>query len=435
MKKVLILGCSDKAEPLISRLCSDGRCVSEICLASRNKNECNEIKKRVLTGAVRIVTAGIDVTNTEGAMMMARIFGPDLIINLMPKELTENIMQLALKVGASYLDFTIDNPPYYPKDEDILGTQFKYFADFKSKGLTAVTGAGYDPAVLAACVRNANGIDFDKITSVDFIKVGKDGQPVAVEEEPEPEEEPSDVVTVYREDLLEGQDEEPEEEDDDFEDDGTGAVMIVKGAVKYVADPNPKEEEDGKSYRNVSDVILTDFIKEFPDFKNVRCLKETEPLAAKTEKKKNKREENKKLKKKQEILSALENVGLLSPDPVVIGDMEVIPLEFMKLFLPKRPKARKKKKARYPDANETPCDTIKIKGTIGGKKKACVYRLNVTDLKEVEIKTAVAAAKLMCLDKWRAPGVFTSAKFPNGDFIQALDAEGLKFESEDVTPA
>ena len=130
MKKVLILGCGEKTELLVSRLCSDGRCVSEICLASKNKNECNAIKNKVASGNVRIITSGIDVTNTEGAMMMANIFGPDLIINLMPPELTEHVLCLALNVKAAYLDFKIDNVPVYPKEDDVLGTQFRYFAHF-----------------------------------------------------------------------------------------------------------------------------------------------------------------------------------------------------------------------------------------------------------------------------------------------------------------
>ena len=313
MKKVLILGCTDTTEMIISRLCADGRCVSEICIASRDKNECNELKKKVQTKTVRMITAGIDVTNTEGAMMMARIFGPDLIINLMPVELTENIMRLALNVGASYLDFAIHNVPDNPKYTDLLGTQFKFFAEFKKQGLTAVTGCGYDPAALTACIRNANGIDFDKIESIDFIKSGKDGQPEEEPDAPEGDGKPEETAPLYREDLTGEPEETPEEEDSgEVKLEGAGAAMIEDGSVKFVEVPKPEPEQNGKSYRLVPDVVITDIIKEFPDFKNVRCLKETAPLKLKDTKKKNKREEAKKEKQKKEILEALEKVGLLS---------------------------------------------------------------------------------------------------------------------------
>ena len=276
MKKVLILGCGEKTELLVSRLCSDGRCVSEICLASKNKNECNAIKNKVASGNVRIITSGIDVTNTEGAMMMANIFGPDLIINLMPPELTEHVLCLALNVKAAYLDFKIDNVPVYPKEDDVLGTQFRYFAHFKGQGVTAVTGCGYDPALLAACIRNANGADFDKIESIDLIKAGKDSaaKPKEEPEEAKPaEEQAADEVLLYRDDLP-SEDGEPEEEPEEEPDEMIGAVMLKDGHMVYVSDPKPAKEKS-KYYRLVSDVLITDFIKEFPDFKNVRCLKES----------------------------------------------------------------------------------------------------------------------------------------------------------------
>ncbi|MBP5654987.1 MAG: saccharopine dehydrogenase NADP-binding domain-containing protein [Clostridiales bacterium] len=434
MKKVLILGCTDTTEQIITRLCADGRCVSEICIASKDKNECNELKKKVQTKSVRIITAGIDVTNTEGAMMMARIFGPDLIINLMPVELTDNILKLALNVGASYLDFEIHNVPDNPKYTDLLGTQFKYFADFKKQGLTAVTGCGYDPAALTACIRNANGIDFDKIESIDFIKTGKDGQPEAEPDEPEDKDgKPEEEAPLYREDLTGEAEEVPEEEESgEVKLEGGGAARIVDGSVDFVEVPKPEPEKNGKSYRLVPDVVITDIIKEFPDFKNVRCLKETAPLKLKDTKKKNKREEAKKEKQKKEILNALEKVGLLSSDPVVISNLEVIPYDFMRLFLPERPAPKKKKGVRYPDAKNTPCEKIRITGTIGDKKKTCEYKVNVSDFDEVETKVAVAASKMMCLDKWKNPGVFTTAKFPNGEFIDALAAEGISFVSKET---
>jgi saccharopine dehydrogenase-like NADP-dependent oxidoreductase len=434
MKKVLILGCGEKTELLVSRLCSDGRCVSEICLASKNKNECNAIKNKVASGNVRIITSGIDVTNTEGAMMMANIFGPDLIINLMPTELTEHVLCLALNVKAAYLDFKIDNVPVYPKEDDVLGTQFRYFAHFKGQGVTAVTGCGYDPALLAACIRNANGADFDKIESIDLIKAGKDSaaKPKEEPEEAKPaEEQAADEVLLYRDDLP-SEDGEPEEEPEEEPDEMIGAVMLKDGHMVYVSDPKPAKEKS-KYYRLVSDVLITDFIKEFPDFKNVRCLKESMAPKKATGPKKPTKEELKKEKKKKELLDTLEKLGLLSTEPIAVGNSAVIPREVLKSCLPVKVKPeRKKKELLYPDETYTPCAAIRITGILGGKKKVMEYKVDNPDLEDVENKVAVAAAKMMCLDRWVKPGVFTTARFPNNEFMEMLALEGVNFVSEEI---
>ncbi|MBO4460938.1 MAG: saccharopine dehydrogenase NADP-binding domain-containing protein [Clostridiales bacterium] len=431
MKKVLILGCVDITEPLISRLCADGRCVSEICLASRDKNDCNKIKNEVKTGKVRIVTAGIDVTNTDGAMMMAKIFGPDLIINLMPKDVTEHVLCLALNVGAAYLDFRIDDVPEFPKEEDLLGTQFKYFAHFKGQGVTAVTGCGYDPALLATCIRNANGADFDKIDSVDFIKEGKDDKIKIEAEEEEAPEEPAPDVLLYREHIA-SEEEEEEKVEEEVPEEGVGAVMLQDGHMKYVADTKP-EKEGSKYYRLVTDVAVTDFIKEFPDFKNVRCIRESQPIDE-PKAKKPKKEDARKVKKRNDLIAALEGLGLMSEDPVTVGDVQVVPKEVLKACLPAKPKKAPKKKApSYPDVKDLPVVAIRISGTIGGKKKTIEYKVDNPDLKDVEMKVAVAAAKMMCLDRWVKPGVYTTARFPNADFMDMLAIEGVKFVSEEIT--
>lgn len=433
MKKVLILGCVDKTEPLISRLCADGRCVSEICLASRDKNDCNEIKNKVKTGKVRIVTAGIDVTNTDGAMMMAKIFGPDLIINLMPKEVTEHVLCLALNVGAAYLDFKIDDVPEFPKEEDLLGTQFKYFAHFKGQGVTAVTGCGYDPALLAACIRNANGADFDKIDSIDFIKEGKDDKLKIEEEEEKKEEEeaPAPDVLLFRDDIP-SETEEEEEEKEEVHEEGTGAVLLEDGHMKFVSNPQP-EKEGGKYYRLVTDVAVTDFIKEFPDFRNVRCIRESQPIEE-PKPKKPKKEDARKVKKRNDLIATLETLGLMSEEPLKVGDVEVKPKDVLMACLPAKPKKEPKKKApSYPDVKDIPCVAIRISGTIEGKKKTIEYKVDNPDLQDVDMKVAVAAAKMMCLDRWNKPGVYTTARFPNAEFMDMLAIEGVKFVSEEIT--
>jgi len=84
MKKVLVIGCTGIAKLIIPALCKDKSYVSEICIADTDKKMCDEFKTILSASPVRVVTAGVDITNEERTMLMVKIFGPELIINLMP---------------------------------------------------------------------------------------------------------------------------------------------------------------------------------------------------------------------------------------------------------------------------------------------------------------------------------------------------------------
>ena len=70
MKRVLILGCNEITKRLLTDLCRHRSFVSDICLASRQKQDCDELKNLAASMGVRVVTSGIDMTNVEGAMMV-----------------------------------------------------------------------------------------------------------------------------------------------------------------------------------------------------------------------------------------------------------------------------------------------------------------------------------------------------------------------------
>ena len=82
MNKVLIIGMSDVTRVIVPILCRKGGMADEICIASKNKEECDELKRQYKDAPVRIVTAGVDVTNEEKALLMMKIFGPNLILLL-----------------------------------------------------------------------------------------------------------------------------------------------------------------------------------------------------------------------------------------------------------------------------------------------------------------------------------------------------------------
>ena len=99
MKRLLILGCNDITKRLLMELCKDRTLATGICLASKSKQECDELKKMAESRGVRVTTSGIDVSNVEGAMLMIKIIAPELVINLLPPELAPGAMDLASKAG------------------------------------------------------------------------------------------------------------------------------------------------------------------------------------------------------------------------------------------------------------------------------------------------------------------------------------------------
>ena len=46
----------------------------------------------------------------------------------------------------------------------------------------------------------------------------------------------------------------------------------------------------------------------------------------------------------------------------------------------------------------------------------------------------IAGVKLMCLDKWAKPGVFTPAAFPAQLYFEALKGEGVVIEESESKP-
>ena len=120
MKRVLILGCNEITRRLLVVLCKNKSLASDIYLASRHKEECDELKNLAASMGVRVTTSGIDVSNVEGAMMMIKILAPDLVVNLLPADLALNAMDLAVKAKADYIDTTLFGVPDMPSATSLL---------------------------------------------------------------------------------------------------------------------------------------------------------------------------------------------------------------------------------------------------------------------------------------------------------------------------
>ena len=419
MKRVLILGCNETAKRLLIVLCKNKQYASDICLASRNKEDCDELKNLAASLGVRVTTSAIDVSNVERAMMMIKILAPDLVVNLLPPELTLYAMNLAVKAKADYIDNTLFGVPDMPSATSLLSKQFEKFTEFQNNCKTAVCGAGLVPGVVNTIIRHAGLFQFKKIEKIDIVAVAGESK----------KKKRNNAVdrTLYSEDVkppLLAIKTEPEKK-----------VFYIEGGKVVEADAMSIEAKSsaGSTVYLASSPILTDIIKEFPDAVNVRYFK----LGRKPPKV----HEAPKTK-----MAFLKTMGLLSNMPVKVGDVEVAPVDLVAAILPKMADIGAEKPDDEPVTGLSSYE-IYITGIskredkeltrsyiIKGDNDESYEKYNVSAFEYIKGSALIAGVKLMCKDKWRKPGVFTPAAFDCDTYFNAFIVEGINITEGESKP-
>ena len=420
MKRVLILGCNEITRRLLIELIRDPAHVSDIYLASRNKEDCNELKNLAASMGVRVTTSGIDVSNVEGAMMI-KILSPDLVVNLLPPELALDAMNLAVKARCDYIDPVLFGVPKVPSNMSLLSKQFEKFGEFQNNCRTAVCGVGLVPGAVNTIIRQAKMEQFKKIDTIDIVAVAGERKTQKVRK--------SDVdYTLYAEDVkppVLAVKNEP----------GEMVFYIDEGKV-VEADSSTVEAQsfDGSTVFLASSPILTDIIKEFPDAVNVRYFK----LGRKSPKVH---------VAPKEKLALLEELGLMSDKPVKVGNVEVAPIDLVASILPKMSEKATSKESDDDRAEGLSTYEIYISGTsktddkeitksyiIKGDNDKTYEKYNQSAFDFMKGSALIAGVKLMCKDKWRKPGVFTPAAFDCESYYSAFKKEGITITEGEGKP-
>ncbi len=423
MKRVLILGCNEITKRLLTDLCRHRSYASDICLASRQKQDCDELKNLAASMGVRVVTSGIDMNNVEGAMMMVKIFAPDLVVNLLPPDLALEAMNLAVKAKADYIDGALFGVPDIPSPTSLLSKQFKMFAEFQHNGKTAVCGAGFVPGAVNTIIRRAAAVDFRKIDRIDIVSVS--GEKVSSQTGDKSEIDD----TLYSEDVKA-----PEAVN------YTGPVQkvfyIENGKIIETLPLSMEgSSASGSKVYLASSPMITDLLKEIPDVNNARYYK----LG---------RKPSKEHVAPKEKLDLLEELGLLSEKPVKVGNVEVAPVDLLAAILPKmtaNPSAaadnvevKAKGIASYEiyisgKSKRDDKDIIRSYIIKGDNDKA-YEKYNVNAFDQMKGSALIAGVKMMCRDKWKKPGVFTPAAFDYDFYFNALTLEGIQITEGEGRP-
>ena len=168
MSKVLVVGAGGVGSVAVHKMAMLPEVFSSITLASRRKVSCLEVAKSVeqRTGT-KINCLQVDADNVDEMVQVIDRVQPKLLVNLALPYQDLPLMDACLKTGVDYLD----TANYEPRDEAKFEYkwQWAYQDKFKSAGLMALLGSGFDPGVTNVFTAWLRKHHFDRIEYLDIL--------------------------------------------------------------------------------------------------------------------------------------------------------------------------------------------------------------------------------------------------------------------------
>lgn len=413
MSKLLIIGCGGVARVAIHKCCQNSEVFTEICIASRTKEKCDEIKAELLGKTKTIIsTAQLDAMDIESTVSLINSYKPDAVLNLALPYQDLAIMDACLLANVHYIDTAnyepedTENPIWrdrYEKRCKELGFsalfdysyQWEYDEKFKSKNLTALLGTGFDPGVTSVFAAYAKKHYFDTIETIDILDCngGDHGYPFATNFNPE---------INLREVSAPGS----------YIEDGKW-VEIPAMSIKYEYD---FKEVGKKDLYLLHHEEIEALHKNMPEVKRIRFFM-TFGNSYLTH------------------MNCLENVGMLSTTPIEYEGNKIVPIQFLKALLPDPASLGPRTKGK----TNIGCIFTGLKD--GVKKSLYIY--NICDHEEcykevgsqaISYTTGVPAmigTMLLLKGIWKKPGVFTTDEFDPDPYMEALNNWGLPWQIDE----
>ena len=407
MSRVLIIGCGGVASVAIQKCCQVSEVFTEICIASRTKSKCDELAKK-LEGktSTKITTAQVDADDVNQLVELIKGYQPELVMNIALPYQDLTIMDACLICGVNYMDTAnyepedINEPKWREsyekrcKEEGFsayfdYSWQWAYKEKFEKAGLTALLGSGFDPGVTQAYCAYALKHHFDTIDTIDILDCngGDHGYPFATNFNPE---------INLREVSAPGS----------YWENGRW-VEIPAMSIHREYD---FQEVGKKDMYLLHHEEIESLAKNIPDVKRIRFFM-TFGQSYLTH------------------MKCLENVGMLSTEPVLYEGKEIVPIQFLKELLPDPATLGPRTKGK------TNIGCI-FTGKKDGQDKT-YYIYNVCDHEEcykevgsqaISYTTGVPAmcgALMLLTKKWEKKGVFTVEEFDPDPYLEALTKYGL----------
>ena len=413
MSKLLVIGCGGVAAVAIQKCCQNSKVFTELCLASRTKSKCDELKEKLAgkTSTV-ITTAQVDADSVEAVKALIESYQPDAVLNVALPYQDLTIMDACLACGVHYIDTAnyepedTEDPKWraiYEKRCKELGFsayfdyswQWDYDQKFKEAGLTALLGTGFDPGVTSVFSAYALKHYFDRIDTIDILDCngGDHGYPFATNFNPE---------TNLREVSAPGS----------YWENGHW-VETEPMAIKREYDFPQVGQKDMYLLHHEEIEALA---RNIPGVKRIRFFM-TFGQSYLTH------------------MKCLENVGMLSTTPIDFNGQEIVPIQFLKALLPDPASLGPR------TVGKTNIGCI-FRGVKDGKEKT-IYIYNVCDHQEcykelgsqaISYTTGVPAmigTALVISGIWNKRGTLTTDEFDPDPYMDMLTQYGLPWVVEE----
>lgn len=396
MNRVLVIGCGKMARAAIPLLARNPEFFREICVSGRSKEKCDTYKKKYSSDKQKIVTAFVDINNKEKTRLMAKIYNPDLVINLAPSYLNLKVMDLCLEIEANYLDASL----YIPKGSTQcdINAEYAYDQKFREKGLTAIIGCGFNPGVMNAFGQYAAGKLLDEISKVDIIDMnaGTNAHPYLMN---------TPMNTSLRQISSEGR---------MFTDGKIISVPPLSVQAKY------SFPEIGKRNLFMVDHEVIDALStELPGMPTIRYFSGFKRTF-------------------MSMVKVLRDVGMTSTTPVDIDGQQIAPLDFLYEVMPQQDDLAATAKGK------TGIGMLVTGAVEGEKKQELIYALvdhqqcyeefgaSATDF--MSATALVSGANMIVTGQWKQDGVHMISEFDPQPFLKELKRQGLDYKVLEEAP-
>lgn len=413
MSRLLIIGCGGVAQVAIKKCCQNSEVFTEICIASRTKSKCDAVKEEVLKWTkTKVTTAQVDADHSDEVAALIRSYEPDAVLNVALPYQDLTIMDACVECKVPYIDTAnyeaedTNDPKWravYEERCKRLGFtayfdyswQWAYDEKFKQAGITGLLGSGFDPGVTSVYSAYALKHYFDEIDTVDILDCngGDHGYPFATNFNPEINLREVSAPGSYWE----------------------------NGKWIEVEPMSIKREYDFPQV-GMKDMYLLhheeieSLAKNIPGVKRIRFFM-TFGQSYLTH------------------MNCLENVGMLSTEPIEFDGKQIVPIQFLKALLPDPASLGPR------TVGKTNIGCI-FHGKKDGKEKT-IYIYNVCDHQEcykevgsqaISYTTGVPAmigAMMIVTGTWKGDGVFNMEEFDPDPYMEALNKWGLPWVVEE----
>jgi len=192
-RNVLIIGAGGVAQVVAHKCAQHNDRLGDLHIASRTAAKCEKIIASVHEKAAMKVPGvfaahAVDAMNSATVAALIRETGAQIVINVGSAFVNMTVLEACIETGVAYMDTAIhedpakicETPPWYGNYE------WQRRDRCKAAGVTAILGIGFDPGVVNAWARVAEGM-LDRITAIDIVDInaGSHGKWFATNFDPE----------------------------------------------------------------------------------------------------------------------------------------------------------------------------------------------------------------------------------------------------------